>query len=73
MPATASRIKAFEEMMVLAGHPPMSLDSGDMPGETYTREQLKTMQRDPRYTGEGGQIDKVFVQTVRNGFKRLAA
>jgi len=71
MPATAERVKAFEEIMTLAGHPPIGVEGSAMPGERYTREQLKEMQNDPRYTGENGKMDRNFVQKVRAGFKML--
>lgn len=72
-PSTASGIKAIEQLMELTGMPGFVPEKGDIPGETYTREELAKMQRDPRYTGEGrGGVDKAFVKLVRSGFQRLA-
>lgn len=73
MPSTAKGIMALEELMTLSGHPAFVPESGDVPGDTYTRDELKKMQSDPRYTGEGrpGGPDKEFVAKVRAGYRRL--
>jgi hypothetical protein len=72
-PATAAGIAAIEELMTLSGHPPFIPEKGDVPNSTYTKEELRKMQNDPRYTGEGGRIDPNFVAQVRAGFRRLNA
>jgi len=74
MPSTAKAIQAIEQLMTLSGHPPFVPERGDLPGETYDAAQLREMQRDPRYTGQGrpGGSDKAFVSQVRAGFARLA-
>jgi hypothetical protein len=71
LPATAATIKAVEELMEL----PAILDHrrylGDL--ETLTREQLRAMQNDPKYTGERGKdIDPSFVNRVRAGYRALS-
>jgi hypothetical protein len=72
-PATAQLIQAFEEVMELAGHPRITDDTTTIPSETLTREQLREMQNDPRYTGEKGkQIEPAFVNRVRAGYRALA-
>ena len=72
-PATAATIKAVEELMELAGHPKLTDDVTAIPKETLTREQLKAMQADPRYTGDRGKpIDQAFVNRVRAGFRALS-
>jgi hypothetical protein len=72
-PSTASGIKAIEQLMELTGMPGFIPEKGDVPGETYSREDLAAMQRDPRYTGERqGGVDKNFVKLVRSGFQKLA-
>jgi hypothetical protein len=72
MPATANLIKAVEELMVVAGSPPIADNAADLPGETYTRAELAQMMRDPKYSGVGGRIDPAFVAKVRAGFQRLS-
>ena len=73
MPSTAASIKAVEELMTLSGHPPFIPEKGDIPGEKLSLEELRQMQRDPRYTGEGpGGVDKAFVAKVRAGFRSLS-
>ena len=71
MPATAKMIMAIEEMMTVAGSPPVSEMGATLPGERYTREELTVMMRDPKYTGVGGKIDQGYVNKVRAGFQRL--
>lgn len=73
MPATKGLVLAFEELMTLSGHPPIVGDSDNVPGDRLTKDELRAMMRDPRYTGERGQIDPAYVQKVRNGWKRLEA
>jgi hypothetical protein len=73
LPATAATIKAVEEIMELAGHPKLTDDTSAIPNETLTREQLRTMQNDPRYTGERGKpIEPSFVARVRAGYRALS-
>lgn len=73
LPATAATIKAVEEIMELAGHPKLTDDTTAIPRETLTREQLREMQNDPRYTGERGKpIEQGFVNRVRAGYRALA-
>ena len=73
LPATAATIKAVEELMELAGHPKLSDDTTAIPRETLSRDELKKMQSDPRYTGERGkEIDPSFVARVRAGYRALA-
>lgn len=72
MPATAGSIKAIEELMTLAGMPPVVGDSDNVPGDKLTKEELRKMMSDPRYTGEKGKIDPAFVNKVRQGWRRLA-
>jgi hypothetical protein len=73
LPATAATIKAIEELMELSGHPRLSDDTTAIPSETLSRDQLREMQRDPRYTGERGKdIDPSFVARVRAGYRALA-
>jgi len=73
LPATAATIKAVEELMELAGHPKLSDDTTAIPRETLSRDELKKMQSDPRYTGERGkEIDASFVARVRAGYRALA-
>jgi hypothetical protein len=73
LPATAATIKAVEELMELAGHPKLSDDTTAIPSETLSRDQLREMQRDPRYTGERGkEIEPAFVARVRAGYRALA-
>jgi hypothetical protein len=71
MPATARMIKAVEELMTVAGSPPVSEDKAELPGEVFSRDELKAMMRDPRYSGVGGKIDQAYVHKVRAGFQRL--
>src|SRR5262245_22555982 len=72
-PATAGLITALEEVMELAGHPKITDDTTVIPKETLSREQLREMQRDPRYTGERNtRIDQSFVNRVRAGYRALA-
>lgn len=71
LPATAATIKAIEELMTVAGSPPVAEEMGAMPGEIYSREDLTKMLRDSRYSGVGGKIDPSFVAKVRAGFQRL--
>ena len=73
LPATAATIKAVEELMELSGHPKLTDDTTAIPKETLSREQLKAMQNDPRYTGERGKaIEPAFVARVRAGYRALA-
>lgn len=73
LPATAATIKAVEEIMELAGHPKLSDDTTAIPKETLSREELRKMQGDPRYTGERGrEIDPSYVARVRAGYRALA-
>ena len=73
LPATAATIKAVEELMELAGHPKLSDDTTAIPSETLSRDELRKMQGDPRYTGERGKaIDPSFVARVRAGYRALA-
>lgn len=73
LPATASTIKAIEELMELSGHPKLSDDTTVVPNETLSRDELKKMQNDPRYTGERGKsIEPAFVARVRAGYRALA-
>jgi hypothetical protein len=73
LPATAATIKAVEEIMELAGHPKLTDDTTAIPKETLTREQLREMQNDSRYTGERGKpIEQAFVNRVRAGYRALA-
>ena len=73
LPATAATIKAVEELMELAGHPKLSDDTTAIPSETLSRDELRKMQSDPRYTGERGkEIDSSFVARVRAGYRALA-
>jgi hypothetical protein len=73
MPATASLITAIEEVMELAGHPKITDDTTAIPRETLSRDQLKAMQSDPKYTGEKGtRIDPSFVARVRAGYRALS-
>jgi len=72
-PATAALITAFEELMQTAGHPQITNDTAAIPNETLSAQQLREMQRDPRYTGERGRaIDPAFVARVRAGYRALA-
>lgn len=73
LPATAATIRAIEELMELSGHPKLSDDTTAIPSETLSREELRKMQGDPRYTGERGKtIDPSYVARVRAGYRALA-
>ena len=65
-------ITAIEEVMELAGHPKITDDTTAIPRETLGRDELRKMQSDPRYTGEKGRIDPVFVNRVRAGYRALS-
>ena len=59
--------------MEVAGHPKLTDDTTAIPKETLSRDQLRQMQNDPRYTGERGKpIEPAFVARVRAGYRALA-
>ena len=70
IPATASMVKAFEEIMQLNGQPKFNMTSSTEFQETVTKADLMSAQQDPKYWRNGG--DPTYVAKVRAMAEQLA-
>lgn len=70
IPATASVIEFFEEIMELTGEPKFAPVEGGGYKEKVTIEDLKAMQNDPRYW-DPGKREKAWVDRVKAGYRKL--
>lgn len=69
VPASAPMVKLFEELMELNGQPQFNMTSDSEFQERISREDLMSMQNDPRYWKEK---DPAFISKVRAGFAQLS-
>lgn len=69
IPASSNMVKLFEELMELNGQPQFNMVSETQFQERVTREDLMSMQNDPKYWKEK---DPAFIARVRQGFAQLA-
>lgn len=69
VPASAGMVQLFEELMELNGQPQFNMTSDTEFQERISREDLMSMQNDPRYWKEK---DPAFISKVRAGFAQLA-
>jgi len=69
VPASAGMVQLFEELMELNGQPQFNMTSDSEFQERISREDLMSMQNDPRYWKEK---DPAFISKVRAGFAQLA-
>ena len=67
--ASASMVQLFEELMELNGQPQFNMTSETEFQERISREDLMSMQNDPRYWKEK---DPAFISKVRAGFAQLS-
>lgn len=70
IPASASMVKAFEEIMQLNGQPKFNMTSPTEFQETVTKADLQSAQQDPKYWQNGG--DPTYVAKVRAMAEQLA-
>lgn len=69
IPASANMVQLFEELMELNGQPQFNMTSETEFQERISREDLMSMQNDPRYWKEK---DPAFISKVRAGFAQLS-
>jgi hypothetical protein len=69
VPASAGMVQLFEELMELNGQPQFNMTSDSEFQERISREDLMSMQNDPRYWKEK---DPAFISKVRAGFAQLS-
>ncbi len=69
VPASSGMVQLFEELMELNGQPQFNMTSDTEFQERISREDLMSMQNDPRYWKEK---DQAFISKVRAGFAQLA-
>lgn len=69
MPASANMVHLFEELMELNGQPQFNMVSPTEFQERISREDLMSMQNDPKYWKEK---DPAFIAKVRAGFDQLS-
>lgn len=69
IPASAGMVELFEEMMELNGQPQFNMTSESQFQERISREDLMSMQNDPRYWKDK---DPAFIAKVRAGFDQYA-
>ena len=70
IPASASMVKAFEEIMQLNGQPKFNMTSSTEFQETVTKADLMSAQQDPKYWRNGG--DPTYVAKVRAMAEQLS-
>lgn len=69
IPASANMVQLFEELMELNGQPQFNMVSETQFQERLSREELMSMQNDPKYWKEK---DPAFIAKVRAGFAQYA-
>lgn len=68
IPASASMVQLFEELMELNGQPKFNMTTNTEFQERISKEDLMSMQQDPRYWKDK---DPAFISKVRAGFEQL--
>ena len=68
MRADAQTVQLFEELMELNGQPKFNMQTSDSFQEKLSREDLQSMQQDPKYWKDK---DPAFIAKVRQGFKQF--
>ena len=69
IPASAGMVQLFEEVMELNGQPKFNMVSESEFQEQLSKEDLMSMQNDPRYWKDK---DPAFIAKVRQGFAQYA-
>ena len=69
MRADAGMVKLFEELMELNGQPKFNMTSETAFQESITKDDLRSMQNDPKYWRDK---DPAFINKVKAGFAQLA-
>jgi len=69
IPASANMVQLFEELMELNGQPQFNMVSDTQFQERLSREELMSMQNDPKYWKDK---DPAFIAKVRAGFAQYA-